>query len=133
MMSPWIRHSLELIHLQTHGSVLLIFSLPSPDLTHLKQARDEVVEVANWFSFGIALGLPYHTLQKISRDCRGGTDECMHHMLAEWLQGNYDTHRHGAPTWKNLVKALASPSVRLLRVACHIAEHHSHPRAVVAL
>ena len=119
------------MHTLMYLSVTQFSPMHPIDLTCLKQVSEEVVEVANWFNFGTALGLHYHTLEKIDMDNRGKTDACKSHMLAVWLQQKYDTGKHGPPTWRSIVMALTSQCSSLPSLAHRIAEHHTHQSTVV--
>lgn len=60
---------------------------------------------ADYFKLGHALKLKLGTLNRIKKDSAEALIEVIH----EWLKKNYDWNRHGRPTWKALVKAVASP------------------------
>ena len=64
----------------------------------------------NWKPIGCLLGIDDDTLTAISNDNSESADKCLIDMVTCWLQHNYDTSRHGLPTWEKLVKVIASPA-----------------------
>lgn len=63
---------------------------------------------ANYIKLGFALKLKYDdTLDRIKREIPDSA-EALIVVINEWLKKNYDWKRHGKPTWKALVKAVAS-------------------------
>ena len=70
-----------------------------------------IVDVApNWEPIGSLLGIHGDTLTAISNDNSASADKCLIDMVTCWLQHNYDTSRHGLPTWERLVQVIASPA-----------------------
>ena len=65
---------------------------------------------AEWHKLCLALGLPHPLLSKIKKDQAGDTDACLHEGLTNWLRRNYNTEKHGLPTWRRLVEAVGLPS-----------------------
>ena len=63
---------------------------------------------AGFYSVGAALGLPPSELNKIRKNCRDGCDEALFQVIIAWLKQSYDMTRHGHPSWKKLVEAVAS-------------------------
>ena len=50
---------------------------------------------------------------------------CLREGLTLWLQGDYDTAKHGPPTWRKLVDAVANSSGgNDLTLALEIAQAH---------
>ena len=74
------------------------------------------VEVTDWYSLGLELGLPVHQLDTIRRD---GYDEAdrKRKMSLNWM----DT---GVASWSSLVEALKSPLVNKEGVAEQITKDH---------
>ena len=74
------------------------------------------VEVTDWYSLGLELGLPDHQLDTIIFD---GYDEIdsKHKMILKWL----DT---GVASWSSLVEALKSPLINMNEVAERITKDH---------
>ena len=64
----------------------------------------------NWEPIGSLLGIHGDTLTAISNDNSASADKCLIDMVTCWLQHNYDTSRHGLPTWERLVQVIASPT-----------------------
>ena len=75
-------------------------------IADLFRVQISVKHVVNWKNLGLALGLLYSTLQKIEREQRDKTDDCMREMLAAWLQQQYNVSQHGIPSWSVLQAAL---------------------------
>ena len=62
------------------------------------------------YDIGSALRLGEDRLAKIQSEFPGDTTRALVTIIDDWLIKNYDTKRHGDPTWKALVKAVKSPS-----------------------
>ena len=86
-----------------------------------------IVDVApNWEPIGSLLGIHGDTLTAISNDNSASTDKCLIDMVTCWLQHNYDTSRHGLPTWERLVQVIASPAGgNNVTLALTIAQQHN--------
>ena len=70
-----------------------------------------ITDVApNWEPIGSLLGIHGDTLTAISNNNSASADKCLIDMVTCWLQHNYDTLRHGLPTWERLVQVIASPA-----------------------
>ena len=70
-----------------------------------------IADVApNWEPIGSLLGIHGDTLTAISNDNSTSADKCLIDMVTCWLQHNYDTSRHGLPTWERLVQVIDSPT-----------------------
>ena len=65
---------------------------------------------AKWFNLCCALGLTPSQLSKIEHDHPGNIEACLREGLTNWLQGSYNTERHGPPTWRKLVEAVGHPA-----------------------
>ena len=74
------------------------------------------VEVTDWHTLGLALGLPVRVLDTIRRDGYDETDR-KQKMIFKCL----DT---GVASWSSLVKALKSPLINKARVAEQICKDH---------
>lgn len=61
-----------------------------------------------WYEIGLALGLLPSTLERIKSSTLGesGFDKVLTSVIVEWLKMNYNTARHGKPTWRRIVKAV---------------------------
>ena len=64
----------------------------------------------SWEPIGRLLGIHGDTLTAISNDNSASADKCLIDMVTCWLQHNYDTSRHGIPTWEKLVQVIGSPA-----------------------
>ena len=64
----------------------------------------------SWEPIGRLLGIHGDTLTAISNDNSASADKCLIDMVTCWLQHNYDTSRHGLPTWEKLVQVIGSPA-----------------------
>ena len=61
-----------------------------------------------WINVCFALRLlPSHE-DTIAKSCHGIPEDCLRKVLSKWLQRCYDTTRHGLPTWRMLVAAVAN-------------------------
>ena len=65
---------------------------------------------ANSRLFGGALGLLSSTLDRIHKDNPHDSREALGQVIDTWLAQQYDTKRLGAPSWRKLVGAVASPA-----------------------
>ena len=61
-----------------------------------------------WPSISFALRLLPSDKDTIARSCRDIPGDCLREVLSKWLQRCYDTTRHGPPTWRMLVAAVAN-------------------------
>ena len=75
-----------------------------------------IVEVTDWYSVGLALGLPDHQLDTIRRDGYDETDR-KRKMILTWL----DT---GVASWSSLVEALKRPLINKRGIAEQICKDH---------
>ena len=63
---------------------------------------------AKYYELGIMLGLRPGDLAAIHRG--NDIDRAFTEILLTWLRHNYDVHKHGPPTWRNLVEAVDHPA-----------------------
>ena len=75
-------------------------------------ALAEVVSAINivrsrWYSIGEQLGISPDQLNAAQS---ADADKCLKNTVTCWLQRNYDTSRHGLPTWGKLVQVIGSPA-----------------------
>lgn len=63
---------------------------------------------AKWESFATVLGMKQDTIERIQQDHPRDSAFCLKEVLKEWLKKNYDTFRHGHPSWRNICEATAS-------------------------
>ena len=80
----------------------------------------------NWQSFGLALRISRQRLDTIKAEPGIFPRACLSNTLSEFLRKNYDWEKHGEPSWRLIVMAIAykaggdNPSL-----AMEIAENHS--------
>ena len=80
---------------------------------------------AKWEMFGIQLGIDNGTIEAIKLRNGGNPALCLKDVLSTWLNENYDTQRHGYPSWRRLCVAIASPAgAENQSLANDIAEQH---------
>lgn len=58
-----------------------------------------------WREIGLVLGLRDSTLERIARG-QGDEIVLLRIMIAKWLKMKYNVAMFGAPTWRNIVKAV---------------------------
>ena len=87
---------------------------------------NQVIDIqANWEFVGIQLGIGNGKIEAIKLKNGGDPTRCLKDMLSAWLNENYDTQRHGYPSWRRLCKAIASPAgAENQSLADDIAERH---------
>ena len=64
----------------------------------------------NCFDLCLALRVSPDDLSAIDKEHGGDTGTCLRKGLTHWLQGDYDTEKHGSPTWRMLVAAVDNSS-----------------------
>ena len=70
-----------------------------------------ILKVASrFYSLGCALGLPASALNKIRNDNPHDSEIALVQVINTWLAQQFTTERFGAPSWRNLVNALAEPA-----------------------
>ena len=65
--------------------------------------------IDRWKHVGLALKLDSNQLNKIEKENRD-LDDCLTAMLTLWLKKNYDTEKHGEPSWELLSGAVRHPA-----------------------
>ena len=91
--------------------MMTIFYLLCTGIHNLAVVLKSIGNVAtNWKPIGCLLGIDDDTLTAISNGNLESADKCLRDMVTCWLQHNYDTSRHGLPTWEKLVQVIASPA-----------------------
>ena len=65
---------------------------------------------ARFYFLGSALGLPASTLDKIRNDNPHDSELALLQVINTWLAQQFNTERFGAPSWRKLVCAVASPA-----------------------
>ena len=64
---------------------------------------------SRYFELGIALRLPPAELDSVRAD-ESKSARALSGVLQAWLKQNYNTEKHGPPTWQKLVEAVDSPA-----------------------
>ena len=85
-------------------------------MSDLVPVLEATVEVTDWYSLGLKLGLPDHQLERIECDGRNVQDR-QRKMTLKWM----DT---GEASWSSLVEALKSPLINKNGVAEQITKDH---------
>jgi hypothetical protein len=65
---------------------------------------------ARFYPLGGALGLSASTLNKIRNDSPHDSEIALVQVINTWLAQQFNTERFGAPSWRKLVCAVASPA-----------------------
>ena len=63
---------------------------------------------AKWRNLCLILGISADDLSAIRKEQFGDTDACLQDGLTCWLKEGYDIEKHGPPTWRRLVDAVAN-------------------------
>ena len=92
----------------------------------LRTVYDVVLPVSSkWYRFCISLGLRASRLDSIAKNNPNSTDDCLLDGLKDWVKKNYETEKHGHPTWRKLVEAVDNSSGgENHALALEIAEEH---------
>lgn len=86
---------------------------------NLQAVRSELFEAQlKWYDIGLELGLPWHTLEKITQECQD-TGECLRKMILEWLRA-IDLK----PTWRSLLNVLQRKVINEGALAVRVMETH---------
>ena len=88
----------------------IIFVFVSAGKEDLHDVLDYLgVKQGKCYDIGSALRLSGDRLAKIRSECPSvNNTEALRTIIIDWLNKNYNTKRHGPPTWKALVKAVKS-------------------------
>ena len=80
------------------------------DESHFQEIR--VAVGANldgvWRDFGTALGLSPSAIKGVAAAHPGDPGQCMFDILDKWVRKDYNHGKFGPPSWRKLVKAVAS-------------------------
>ena len=80
---------------------------------------------AKWSMLCCHLGLRASLLGIIKKNHPGDVNQCLLEGLLQWVQRNYNTEKHGPPTWRSLVAAVDNSSGGdNHKLALEIAEKH---------
>ena len=95
------------------------------ELIELKDLREELAGLSNWFHLGMILDVPETALLKILMDCRH-CDPCRTQVLKMWLERRSNHEEGQQPSWSRLAGAVEAAGRE--SIARHIAkkyrEHH---------
>ena len=88
---------------------VMIYSFADED--NFRDVFREVVNLqANYYQFGIELGLPPRELEAIRTAFYQNISQAFTEVLLVWLKHRYNVEKHGPPTWQRLVEAVDSPA-----------------------
>ena len=76
---------------------------------------------ANWKQLSGYLGLSIGTIDAIKENFPNDAAECWNEALKQWIKQNYRTARHGYPSWRMLLEAIARIDKLLFK---NLAEKH---------
>ena len=76
--------------------------------TVLRKVLREIVDVSDWFTLGVLLGLKPHTLANIREAHVADPESCQVIMIEKWLEGIDDVSEDGGPSWQQLADVLES-------------------------
>ena len=62
---------------------------------------------AKWKQLSGFLGLSFETIKEIKQDNPGDSDGSWNDALMQWILRDYDTKKHGLPSWKTLLKTIS--------------------------
>ena len=80
---------------------------------------------SKWLRLCCRLGLRASLLDAIEKNHLRTVDDCLFQGLKQWILKNYDTTKHGLPSWRNLVAAVDDSSGgHNHALALKIAEEH---------
>ena len=97
----------------------------------VKEAVQEVLH--RWRFIGGALGLRPAQIQTIQATHRGSVEDSMDDAILVWLRRAHNEKKHGPPTWRNLVRAIAARAGgQNVAHARTVAEAH-HPSQYIIL
>ena len=91
-----------------NGNVFLLPHVANEDFHDVY--REVVCLTADYYKFGIGLGLPPEELNKIQTTFPRHVDHAFIEVLLVWLKQCYKVEKHGHPTWRRLVEAVDSPA-----------------------
>ena len=87
---------------------------------------EEVIHLqGKWAKVLAGLRLPHTHQDTIKMEHPADARSCLQAVLVVWLSKNYDVEKHGPPSWRTLVKAVADPiGGANTALALKIAENH---------
>ena len=100
------------------------------------KVHSEVIDIkANYYEFGIRLGLPPREMNAVQKAFRQDLSQAFMEVLQIFLKHRYNIQEYGPPTWRKLVEAVDSDAGgNNHALAKKIAKNHplltkSHPSA----
>ena len=97
------------LHLLKNNLLLIIVDDTIPVL-------EAIIEVTDWYSLGLKLGIPHHQLERIRIDGHNENAR-QRNMIISWLET-------GHASWSSLVEALKSPLIKKEMIAKQIIKAH---------
>ena len=89
----------------------MIFSHPFAGEDDVHDVYEEVITMAgSWRSIAISLRISSSLIKLIASECGSEPKYCLFTALEDWLKRMYNTEKYGNPSWRMLVKAVASPT-----------------------
>ena len=62
---------------------------------------------AKWKQLSGCMGLSYKTIKQIEKDNPGDSDNSWNEALMQWILRDYNTQKHGLPSWRTLLKTIS--------------------------
>ena len=97
-----------------------MFDTEADDITELCEVLTPIE--AKWECFGTQLGILKTDAIGLGNNYKPAL--CLKGVLDTWLQKDYNTAKHGHPSWRKVCKATASKAVGNRRLADDIAKQH---------
>ena len=85
------------------------------DDINLRDLVEELKDLADWFNFGLHMGIHQEELLVIGKDYYMATERCKIETLIVWM-------KREPPTWSKVIQALVR--IDMLTLAQQIAKHH---------
>ena len=96
--------------------------------------REAISLTARYRAVGEVLGLPAADLDQISKHCPCDCEKAFSQVINSWLKQLYDVSRHGHPSWRKLVYAIASEAGgKNPALAMKIADAHRGKNLIVLM
>ena len=81
---------------------------------------------SKFHSLGMVLHLPRRDIDGIARNYPHDATAALYEVVKLWLEQRYNVRRHGPPTWRRLVEAVAHPGGGgNIQLARRIADNHN--------
>ena len=89
----------------THVKQYIIFFSDEDDWNDVIFACSSLA--AKWQQLSGFLGLPFKTIRTIKESNSNDSDASWNEALMQWILQDYNTKKHGLPSWKSLLKVVA--------------------------